>query len=65
MMERVAARPIDELDIGIVQRAAVVVERLARIEQHVGDARHRNEVGDAVLALRQRRDRNARSCAGR
>ena len=58
MMERVAARPIDQLDIGVLHRAAVVFEPLARIEQHVGDARDRDEVGDAVLALRQRRNRN-------
>ena len=59
MMERVAACPIDQLDIGVLHRAAVVFERLPRIEQHVADACHRNEVGDAVLALRQRRNRNA------
>ena len=58
MMERVAARPIDQLDIGVLHRAAVVFERLPRIEQHVADARHRNEIVNAVLALRQRRNRH-------
>jgi len=58
MMERVAARPIDQLDIRVLQRAAVVFERLPRIEQHVADACHRNEVADAVLTLRQGRNRN-------
>ena len=42
MMERVAARPIDQLDVGI--RVARAIEFIfgARRQQHVGNARHRN-----------------------
>ena len=54
MVERVAAGPVDEAYVGIQMGAAVIVERLARIEQHVADARHGDEVRDAVAALRQR-----------
>ena len=55
MVEGIAARPIDQPDVGIGEPLAVVVEASAGIEQHVGDARDRNEVANAVLALRQRR----------
>ena len=51
VVERIAAGPIDQPDVGIGQAPAVVVERLARMQQHVGDARHRDEIGDAVAAL--------------
>ena len=52
MMERVAARPIDQLDITVLHRAAVIFEPLARMQEHVGDTRDRDEIGGAVLALR-------------
>ena len=52
MMERVAARPIDQLDIRVLHRAAVIFELLARMQEHVGDTRDRDEIGGAVLALR-------------
>ena len=52
MMKRVAAGPIDQPDVGIGQLPAVVVERLARLQQHVGNPRHRDEVADAVAANR-------------
>ena len=43
VVERVAAGPVDEPDVGVGQPPAVEVERLARVEQHVGDPRHRDE----------------------
>ena len=58
MVERVAARPIGQADVRVVHALAVVVERLARAQQHVGDARHGDERLDAVHALRQRRHRH-------
>ena len=58
MVERVAAGPVDQLDIGIGQALAVVVERFAGVQQHVGDARDRDEIGDAVAADRQGRQRH-------
>ena len=58
VVERIAAGPIDQLDVGIGEPLAVEVERLARMQQHVGDARHRNEVGDAVALDRQCRKRH-------
>ncbi|CUK20615.1 Uncharacterised protein [Achromobacter sp. 2789STDY5608615] len=58
MVERIAAGPIGQADVRIVHALAVVVERLAGVQQHVGDARHGNEILDAVGALRQRRHRH-------
>jgi hypothetical protein len=50
MMERIAARPIDQPDLGVSEPLPVVV-RLARMQQHVRQARHRDEIGKAVAAL--------------
>ena len=36
MVERVAARPIDQRNVGIAMRAAVIAEACARVQQHVG-----------------------------
>ena len=55
MMERIAARPVDQADVGIGDLLPVVRDLAARIEQHVGEARDRDEVGHRVGALRQRR----------
>src|SRR3546814_3758217 len=52
-MERVAAGPIDEADVGIGASLAVIAVGRARVQQHVRDARHRNEVRHSVPALRQ------------
>src|SRR5690348_14232047 len=54
VMEGIAAAPVDEPDVGIGQPAPVEVERLTRTEEHVRDARERDEVADRVAALRQR-----------
>jgi hypothetical protein len=59
MVERVAAGPVDQLNVGIVQRLAVVVERLAGAFQHVGDASDRDEFAHRVRSLRQRRPAEA------
>ena len=55
VMERIAAGPIDEADVGIRVVGAVVRERLAGMQQQIGDARHRNEIAHRVAAFRQRR----------
>ena len=56
MVERVAARPVDQADVGIGERLAVVAERSARVEQHVGDAGDGDELADRVAALGEGRD---------
>ena len=55
VMERVAAAPVHEADLGIGEPAAIEVERLARMEQHVRQPGEGDERADAVLSLRQRR----------
>ena len=44
VMERIAARPVDQADVGIEVLGAVVGEALAGMQQHVGEARHRDEI---------------------
>ena len=58
MMERIAAGPVDQADVGIGAGLAVVAIGAAGMEQHVRDAGDRDEVGNAVAALRQRRHRH-------
>ena len=53
VVEGVAAAPVHEPDVGVGEPLAVVVERLARVEQHVGDAGDRDERAHGVVALRQ------------
>ena len=53
MMERVAAGPIDQADIGISPGLPVVAIGGAGLQQHVRDAGDGDEVGDAVAALRK------------
>src|SRR5438477_59636 len=53
MVERVATGPINQLDVGIGQLLPVVVERFARMQQHVGYARDRDEIGDTVASRRR------------
>ena len=43
VVEGVASAPVDEFHIGIGQSLAVVVERLARVEEHLGDVRDGDE----------------------
>ena len=52
VMERVAATPVNEADIGVGEGLAVVVERLARVQQHVRDTGDRDEILDGVRPLR-------------
>ena len=58
MMERVAAGPVDQLDLGIGPGLAVIAIGRTRVEQHVGDARDRDVVADRVPALREGRHRH-------
>ena len=48
MVERIAARPIDQPDVGIGAPLAVEVVALARMEQAVGDARRRDGAAERV-----------------
>ena len=50
MMKRVAAGPVDEADVGIAQMLAVKLVCLARMQQHIGKARHRNHLVYRVLS---------------
>ena len=54
MVEGIAARPVDEPDVRIGESPSVEVERRARLQQHVRDARERDEGVDAVRSQRQR-----------
>ena len=58
VVERVAARPIDQPDVRVGQPPSIVVERLPGVQQHVGDPRHGDERRDTVAALRQRGQRH-------
>src|SRR5688572_28613989 len=59
-MKRVAAEPVDELDVRVSKTLAVEIVRLARIEQHVAQPRDRNERLHRVLPLLQERARKRR-----
>ena len=53
VMERVAARPVDQADIRVSEAPAIVVVFLVRLFQQVGHPRHRDEVVGAVRQGRQ------------
>jgi hypothetical protein len=53
VVERVAAGPIDQPDVGEAHVAAVVADLRARVEQQVGDGGDRHARRHAVAALRQ------------
>jgi hypothetical protein len=52
VVEGVAAGPVDQADIGVVPPLAVVVERRAGVQQHVGDARDGMKSRTPLRALR-------------
>ena len=58
MVERVPARPVHESDVGQLQGAPVVRNRLAPVEEEVADAGAGDEVRDGVPPLRERRQRD-------
>ena len=58
MVERIAAGPVDQPDIGEGHARAVVVDGPAGMQQHVGQARDGNGAADRVAALGQRRPRH-------
>ena len=60
MVKRIAAAPIDEIDIGIDEVLSVVLERLTRVEQQVRDASDRDEAANRIAAERQSRNRHIR-----
>ncbi len=62
MVERIAAAPVDQLDLGEGDALAVVVDGLARMQQQVGDARDRDVGIDRAAPDRtvERRHRRAR-----
>jgi hypothetical protein len=55
VVEGVPARPVQQPDVGVHVAAAVVVERLPRVQQHVGDPSDRDKGVDRVVPLRQGR----------
>ncbi len=57
-MERVAVGPIDKADVRIAQSLAIVVERFARVQQHVGDPCDGNEIRHRIVELLERRQGN-------
>src|SRR5205823_114310 len=44
VVEGVAASPVDQLYVGVSEPSAIIVERLSGMQQHVGNARHRDQV---------------------
>jgi len=58
VVKRVTARPVDQTDVGVNEPMAIIVEGFARVQQHIGKPRHRDEIADAVSALRQGGDRH-------
>ena len=58
VVERIAARPIDQPDIGIAVAAAVEFVALAGMEQHVGHARDRDHGARRVERQRDLRSRH-------
>jgi hypothetical protein len=52
VVERVASCPVNEADVGVVPRLAVVAVLPSRVQQHVRNARHGDEVGDTVAQCR-------------
>ena len=57
VVERIAAGPVDDLDVGVGQSSTVVIEFTAGIQQHVRDRGHRNQVRNGIDALWQGRQR--------
>ena len=55
MMKRIAARPVDETNIGVAQMLAVKLVRFARMQQHIGKTRHRNHTVHGVIPGRKTR----------
>ena len=53
VVKRIAAGPVDQPRIGITQPPAIVIERFARMQQHVADPRHGYEAVDGIAAGRQ------------
>src|SRR5580704_3896450 len=69
MMERVAARPIDEANVGIAGALSVVIIGAAGIEQAVADAGRRNgaaeRIGEDFHGGRAEGERRLGNAAGR
>ena len=57
VVERIAARPVHEADVGQPQRAAVVVERAAGVLEQVADLGDRDVGVDGIAALVEQRQR--------
>ena len=61
VVERIAARPVDQADPGVGLPPAVIVIPGARLQQHVRDPGHRDERLDRVAELRQGRQPQGRA----
>ena len=59
MMKWIAATPVDQSSIRVVEIETVILERLTRIEQHISDARDRNKTFHWVEPDRQSRSRRS------
>ena len=59
LVERIATAPVHQADIGVREVLAVELVCGAGVEQHVGEACHRDEGFDGVLAHRGLGQRNA------
>ena len=54
VMERVAAAPIDQLNIGVDPGLPIVSVRLARMQEHIRKSCHGDVIVDRIYALWQR-----------
>ena len=57
-MKWIAARGVDQFDVGKRNDAAVVIDLRAGIEQHLGYAADRNVIGHGIASERERRPRD-------
>ena len=54
MVKRIPSCPVNQANVGVDQGLAVIVEFAARIEQHVRDSGHGDEIANRIVALGQR-----------
>lgn len=49
MMKRIASRPVDQTDVGIMQLLTVELIGFSRVQQHIGQPRHRDDAVHRIL----------------
>ena len=49
MVKRIASRPVDQTDVGIMQQLTVELIGFSRVQQHIGQPRHRDNAVHRIL----------------